>query len=225
MSRQPAARVGRTTEDMSISSPYVIVLTPLQRAVLAARSRSRRGQHRDVVQARVVLAAAAGTPNAAIATELGINIDTARTWRKRFATDGVGGLVDRPRSGRPRRFTPVQVAQVKALACTLPAETGLPLARWSITDLAAEAVNRAVAESISASSVRRWLAADAIKPWQHRSWIFPRDPNFEAKAARVLDLYDRRWQGRPLGEHEYVISADELCEASHNSSDVKSLVM
>jgi len=57
--------------------------------------------------------------------------------------------------------------------------------------------------------VRRWLAADAIKPWQHRSWIFPRDPDFATKAGAVLDLYDRRWQGIKLGADEYVISADE----------------
>jgi DDE superfamily endonuclease len=57
--------------------------------------------------------------------------------------------------------------------------------------------------------VRRWLRADAIKPWQHRSWIFPRDPDFAAKAARVLDLYARPWRGRRLREDEYVISADE----------------
>ena len=50
---------------------------------------------------------------------------------------------------------------------------------------------------------------DAIKPWQHRSWIFPRDPDFATKAARVLDLYARTWQGERLGEDEYVISADE----------------
>lgn len=57
--------------------------------------------------------------------------------------------------------------------------------------------------------MRRWLAADAIKPWRHRSWIFPRDPDFAAKAARVLDLYDRCWDGTPLGRDEYVNSADE----------------
>jgi hypothetical protein len=62
---------------------------------------------------------------------------------------------------------------------------------------------------VSASTVRRWLAADAIKPWQHRSWIFPRDPDFAAKAARVLDLYQRVWDGAVLGVDEYVISADE----------------
>jgi len=60
-----------------------------------------------------------------------------------------------------------------------------------------------------AGDVGRWLSADAIKPWQHRSWIFPRDPDFAAKAARVLDLYARTWQGRVLGPDEYVISADE----------------
>ena len=66
-----------------------------------------------------------------------------------------------------------------------------------------------LAVSVSASTVRRWLAADAIKPWRHRSWIFPRDPDFAAKAARVLDLYARIWDGVPLGADDYVISADE----------------
>ena len=63
--------------------------------------------------------------------------------------------------------------------------------------------------SVSPSTVRRWLAADAIKPWQFRLWIFPRDPNFAIKAARVLDLYERRWDGIELGPDDYVISADE----------------
>ena len=66
-----------------------------------------------------------------------------------------------------------------------------------------------MAEAISPATVRRWLAADAIKPWQHRSWIFPRDPDFATKAARVLDLYARRWEGQPLDPDDYVISADE----------------
>jgi hypothetical protein len=50
---------------------------------------------------------------------------------------------------------------------------------------------------------------DALKPWQHRSWIFPRDPYFAIKAARMLDLYQRTWDGQPLGDDEYVLSADE----------------
>jgi Homeodomain-like domain len=98
---------------------------------------------------------------------------------------------DRPRTGRPRRFSAVVVAEVKALACELPGKSDVPLAKWSCPDLAMEAIQRVVAESVSASTVRRWLAADALKPWQHRSWISPRDPNFAVKAARVLDLYQR----------------------------------
>ena len=70
---------------------------------------------------------------------------------------------------------------VKALACELPAETGVPLSRWSAPELAVEAVARGVVESISASTVRRWLAADALKPWQYRSWIYPRDPDFATR--------------------------------------------
>ena len=98
---------------------------------------------------------------------------------------------------------------VKALACELPAETGVPLSRWSAPELAVEAVARGVVESISASTVRRWLAADALKPWQYRSWIYPRDPDFATKATRALDLYAGFWDGTPLGERDLVICADE----------------
>ena len=85
----------------------------------------------------------------------------------------------------------------------------MPLSRWSSAELAAQAVAEGLVVSVSASTVRRWLHDDAIRPWQHRSWIFPRDPDFAVKAARVLDLYARVWDGVELGEDEYVISADE----------------
>ncbi|OAV77134.1 transposase [Dietzia sp. 111N12-1] len=171
--------------------------------------RAGRTEQRDVLRARIVLAAARGDSNAAIAAHLGVHVDTVRKWRGRFALQRLEGLRDLPRSGRPTVFTDVQAAEVKAMACELPAESGLPLSRWSYTDLATEAVTRKIVESISASTVRRWLSGDAIKPWQHRSWLFPRDPDFAAKAARVLDLYARTWQGVALGDDEYVISADE----------------
>jgi hypothetical protein len=103
----------------------------------------------------------------------------------------------------------VAVVQVKALACELPAESGVPLSRWSAPELVVEAVARGVVESISASTVRRWLACDALKPWQHRSWIYPRDPDFAAKAARALDLYAGFFDGEPLDENEFVVCADE----------------
>jgi DDE superfamily endonuclease len=68
-------------------------------------------------------------------------------------------------------------------------------------------VERGVCEA-SASTIGRWLAEDAIRPWQHRSWIFPRDPEFAEKAGRVLDLYEGRWEGRLLEPGDFVICAD-----------------
>jgi transposase len=194
---------------MAVTSPFVVVLTPAEEAVLRAWAGSGRTEHRDRVRARIVLAAAGGATNAAIAADLDLCVDTARKWRRRFCLERLAGLTDRARSGRPRMFSAVQHASVTALACTLPAETGTPLSRWSSAELAAEAVTRGITASISPSTVRRWLHRAAIKPWQHRSWIFPRDPDFEAKAARVLDLYARTWHGAPLGPDDYVISADE----------------
>jgi transposase len=194
---------------MATSSPFQVVVTEEDRAVLFKRVRSQRCAHRDVLRARIVLAAADGMTNAAIARRLGICDDTVRKWRARFCARGLPGLADRPRPGRRRTFSAAAEAEIKALACALPAETGVPLARWSCAELAAEAVTRGVVNSISASTVGRWLAADAIRPWRYRSWIFPRDPNFAGKAARALDLYDRIWAGQPLGADEYVLCADE----------------
>lgn len=194
---------------MPVTSVDHIVLRDGQRQVLLARARQSSGEHRDVLRARIVLAAADGVSNAAIARMLGICDDTVRKWRHRFAQHGIDGLGDRPRSGRPRRFSAATVAEVKALACELPTESGVPLAKWTCPELAAEATRRGVVTSLSASTVRRWLAADALKPWQHRSWIFPRDPDFAVKAVRVLDLYARIFDNEPLGDDDYVLSADE----------------
>jgi transposase len=191
-----------------MQSPYQIALSGQEQAVLAARARSARGPYRDRVRAAIVLAAAAGQANAAIAAELRICTDTVRKWRCRFAEGRLAGLKDAPRSGRPPAFTATDRAEAVALACALPAESGVPLSRWSGPDLARElAARRGIAAS--ASTVRRWLAGDALKPWQHRSWISVRDPQFATRAGRVLDLYAGIWDGRPLGPDDYVICADE----------------
>ena len=190
-------------------SPYAIVLTASQRHTLDTLSRQVSAPYRHVMRARIVLAAAQGESNASIARRLAVCEDTVRQWRRRFCTSGMAGLTDRPRPGRPRVYPATAVAQVKALACEPPARAGLPLARWSSPELAQQARALGVAAAVSVSTVRRWLATDALKPWQHRSWIFPRDPHFAPKAARVLDLYARIWNGEPLGDNDFVLSADE----------------
>jgi transposase len=156
-------------------SPCQVVLSDQEQAVLAARARSARGPYRDRLRAAIVLAAAAGQDNAAIAAQLGVCPDTVRKWRRRFAEGRLAGLTDAPRSGRPPTFTAADRAEVVALACALPAESGVPLSKWSGPDLARELAARC-SITVSASTIRRWLARDALKPWQHRSWISVRDP-------------------------------------------------
>jgi transposase len=186
-----------------------ITLTAAERRRLIALAYSRTAAYQQVIRARIVCDAARGDSNAAIARRHDLTVDTVRRWRGRFADEGLAGLADRSRPGRPPRLTPVQVAEIKALACQLPAETGTSLSKWSCPDLAAEAADRNIVPAISASTIRRILARDTIKPWQHQSWIFIRDPRFAAKAARVLGLYAREYDRVPLGANEYVISSDE----------------
>ncbi|MEU5207914.1 IS630 family transposase [Streptomyces sp. NPDC020742] len=194
---------------MPVALACPIAPSAAERERLKKMAYGHRTEHRLRVRAQVVLHAARGRSNARIARETGLHIDTVRRWRGRFAQAGLPGLRDRERCGRPASFTLVQAAEIKALACQLPAESGTPLSHWSCPELAREAVARGVAPFLSASTVRRWLTRDALKPWQHQSWIFITDPDFRLKATRVLDLYARTWQGEPLGEDEYVISADE----------------
>lgn len=85
----------------------------------------------------------------------------------------------------------------------------MPLSRLSMSDVARQVQRSGLVACISNSTLWRWLHEDAIRPWQHRCWIFPRDPQFEAKAGRILDLYAGSWQGQPLRDDEFVISADE----------------
>ena len=173
-------------------------------------ARAGRTEQRLVTRAQIVLAAAAGESNAQIARWLGICGDTVRKWRRRWcAAPGAASLADANRSGRRPKFTAVQVARVKAMACTPPRDKGLPLSRWSCPELAEQAITDGICGSISPATIRRWLSQDALKPWQYQSWIFITDPDFAVKAQRVLDLYDRTWDGTPLGRNDYVISADE----------------
>jgi hypothetical protein len=132
----------------------------------------------------------------------------------RSASGGAGSLrpgwrlKDAPRSGRPPLFAAAGRAEVITLACALPAESGVPLSRWSCPELARELAARCQVAA-SPATVGRWLAEDALRPWQHRSWISVRDPQLAARAAPVLDLYAGIWDGQPLGGNDYVICADE----------------
>jgi len=185
------------------------MLTASERKTLKKRARGAKTPYRDRLRAQIVLAAARGRDNARIAADLRVTADTVRKWRGRFAARGLDGLADLPRPGRPRRISALDRAAVVALACQLPASTGVPLARWTGPELAAElTAQHLVSSPVSASSVLRILAEHPVKPWQYQSWIYPRDPGFAAKATVILDLYQGVYQGKRLRPGDRILSVD-----------------
>ena len=154
-----------------------------------------------------MLYAAEGFSNVQIAARLDTSASVVAKWRRRFCEGRVEGSADQPRSGRPCIFSPEQVAEVKAVACGLPSH-GVALSRFSRAEIHRLVLKRGCCDA-SARTIARWLAQDAIRPWQHESWIFPADPRFAERAGPVLDLYERRWEGELLHPGDYVICADE----------------
>ena len=130
----------------------------------------------------------------------GVDVSTFNAWP---------GSKNNRAAGDRRAFPPSVMVEIKALACELPARRGLPLAHWSLSELRREAMDQGSVARISGTTLWRWLSQDALRPWRHRYWIFPRDPAFAVKAGRILDLYHRRWQGKALGPRDYVLCADE----------------
>ncbi len=187
--------------------------TPDDVTVLQALVRRPSLPHRTIQRAKLALLlhAEPDLPSPVAAARLGQHPNGVRHWRQRWARDGfsLAALADRPRSGRPPTFTPLVEATVTAVACELPAQREQPLSRYSLADIQHVVQAEGLVPRISRSTVCRYLRRRARKPWRFRSWIFVRDPDFAAKAARVLDLYAGYWAGQPLGPDDYVLSADE----------------
>ena len=110
--------------------------------------------------------------------------------------------------GESPLFPPLDQALIHAMACEVISETKEPLSRQSLADLARRSQD-VLDRKISRSTVWRMLHEAAIKPWQHESWLFPRDPLFAAKAGPILDLYAGTWEGEALGPKDFVLSMDE----------------
>lgn len=155
-----------------------ITVTPRQRVILKRVTRSKKAAQQLVERCRVVLLSATGMHNEAQGDELGVDRQRVRRWRHRWAramasllaaeaagaTDQdlgkliIGVLTDVTRSGAPPRFGAEQVAGIIALACELPADSGLPVSHWTPSELAREAAKRGIVESISPRQVDRFLA-------------------------------------------------------------------
>ena len=194
---------------MPRKSPYDIVLSEKERNELSRRANKYTLPYFMVARAKIILLAAEGLENDEIAMRLNTPRKVVSIWRKRFFEERLSGLEERPRPGRPPFFPPELIIHIKALACEFPAIYQVPISRWSTSELGREVRQSGIVATISDSTIWRWLNEDAIRPWQHRTWIFPRDPQFAIKAGRILDLYERVWKGSPLKKNEFVISADE----------------
>ena len=114
-----------------------IVLTPDERAQLDRIARARTSSQQQARRAQIVLRAAEGVSNTAIAAALGVARHTVLHWRDRFATERLAGLRDRPHCPPPRRYHAAQQAAIVVLACQAPAERGwVGQTHWSVADLA-----------------------------------------------------------------------------------------
>ena len=167
---------------------YPVQLTEWQVSELTHQSLSYTAPYAQVQRARILLLAHhhPQRTNTAIAQGVGCSRDTVQVWRQRWQDQGTTN--HRPRPGAPRRFSPLVRTQITALACSRPAEHGKPWQRWSGEKLAQVAVEKGIVPAISASTIRRWLRQDKIKPWRYHSWQKPADPQFVEKASPVLDL-------------------------------------
>jgi transposase len=188
----------------------MLTLTTAQQQQLTRWARGATTPQRLARRARIILGSAAGLGSRRLAHQERMSRTTVQRWRTRFLASGCDGLQDRPRAGRPVVLPSSTRALVVALACERPADRDVPLSRYSLSELAAEAAQVLGTEAgPSRSSIWRWLLQDALRPWRHECWIFPRDPRFLELAGPVLDRYACRWQGQPLWADEYVLSADE----------------
>ena len=171
-------------------------------------TRSATGPAAAAQRARIVLLAADGEANYAIAVRVGVSRPTVNLWRSRYAEAGIAGLADESRPGRPR-----QVDRPGILTATLtPPPASLGVTHWSSRLLAARL-------GVDHSTVAEVWKEYGIRPWRAETFKFSTDPELEAKVTDVVGLY------LAPPENAVVLCVDELCDASHNSSDVKSSVM
>jgi transposase len=156
-----------------------IVLSEDERAQLEAWARRPKSAQALAQRSRIVLAAAAGAKNTEIAAALGVSRPMVTKWRSRFAADGLEGLVDEPRPGRPRTITDAQVEEaiVRTLESTPPDAT-----HWSTRSLAREL-------GLSQSAVSRIWRAFGLQPHRTETWKLSRDPLFIDKVRDIVGLY------------------------------------
>ena len=156
-----------------------IVLSERERGELEARVRRRKIARADAMRAEIVLLAADGLNNCAIADEIGVSRMTVLTWRKRFAAQRFDGLDDEPRCGAPRKIGDDKIADVvtKTLE-TMPSHA----THWSTRSMAK-------ASGLSVSTVHRIWNAFSLQPHRSETFKLSTDPRFVEKVRDIVGLY------------------------------------
>lgn len=185
------------------------VVSAAERASLEALVRTSTASQRSVLRARIILASEGIRTAEEVARATGVARSTAEKWRSRFLEDGLDGLGDTDRPGRPSGFSPEQFLEIVAIACEpLPGDDGSPPANGrttrSIDDVVKTAKERGVVESIGWGTVQRLLSEADLKPHRDQQWLHSTDPEFREKVAAICDLYLRT-----PSEDEIVICVDE----------------
>ena len=179
----------------------VVKLSKKDRNALEALLRQSTAPQRDVIRARIALMAAEGQTTAAIAASLGMSLPSVSKWRGRVASQGMAGLREVQRPGRPRRIGGAQRLQLLALACEPGEAQGR--ATPTLDELCERAVEQGVVEHISRSHLQRILQAGDVRPHRVRQWLHSPDPQFREKVNAICELY------RAAPKDSVVLSIDE----------------
>jgi transposase len=179
----------------------VVKLSKEERKSLELLTRRGTAEQRHVMRAQIALMAHRGESTSAIAQALGVSVQTVSHWRTRLVRQGVEGLQEIPRPGRPRRIGEAQRLELLALACE-PAEPD-GRATPTLDELVERTVERGVTGKISRSHLQRILQAGDLRPHRVRQWLHSPDPQFRQKVNEICALYRQAPRG------SVVLSIDE----------------
>ena len=156
-------------------------LTDDEHTTIERLAHSRTAPARQVERAQIIWLAQQGLSVPAVALRLHLHNQTVRDWLKRFNKDGLSGLDDLPRGGKPPTYSPEQRAEVIALTLTNPQELGLPFACWTLDRLVAY-LHEQKQITIKRSRVSELLLQEGLRWRQHETWFGERvDPDFAEK--------------------------------------------
>ena len=157
-----------------------VELSNQQRETLLMWESAGTTEQRLALRARVILLASKGLSLKEISTQTGLSVQNSGKWRRRFLSDGIEGLYDKPRSGKPAVIPAVKKVSVLALACTKPSDS---TNRWTCRSLAKKT-------GLGTTTVHRILSEGKIKPHKIHYWCGKSpDPEFEEKQGAIIGLY------------------------------------